>query len=217
MSKTWRQGVDYGLKRNSSLKNLTVIIENHSDVLNHDPYIVGWARNTSVENLFKTVNNHSLQSNVRLDVGFASEKSLKNLILTINNFGELNLDWENRCLGNKSINDFSVTINNYGNFNNYDIIGMTTFSGFLWQLKSLTTFNLTLNLCGKGSEDLFYGLMKEAMTSESLETLRLKVNDRQIANHRRGYDFSEFVVTSPSFSLIELTSSLYGGEESSRE
>ena len=224
MHKTWRQGLVYGLKRNSSLKNLTVIIENHSDALNFDLYIADWARKTSMENLFLTVNNHSRLSKVSLDVGFASEKSLKNLTLTINNFVELNLDWKNRSLENKSINDFSVAINNYGNlnvtdnFNNYcDRIGMTTFSGFLWQLKSLTTFNLTLNLCGKGGEDLFYGLMTEAMRSESLETLRLKVNDRQIGNGSRGYHFSNVVLMSPSLSFLELTFSLYGGEEGSIE
>ncbi|XP_068687733.1 uncharacterized protein [Montipora foliosa] len=224
MHRKWRQGLVYGLKRNSSLKNLTVIIENHSDALNLDLYIADWARKTSMENLFLTVNNHSCLSKVSLDVGFASEKSLKNLTLTINNFVELNLDWKNRSLENKSINDFSVAINNYGNlnvtdnFNNYcDRIGMTTFSGFLWQLKSLTTFNLTLNLRGKGGEDLFYGLMTEAMRSESLETLRLKVNDRQIGNGSRGYHFSDVVLRSPSLSFLELTFSLYGVEESSIE
>ena len=159
-----RKSLGSGLKHNTSLKNLTLIIENHSNVLEHEPCI-DWARKTSVENLFLTVNNHSLVRRANLDRVFASKKSLKNLTLTINNFGELNLDWEDNGLENKSLNDFSLTINNYGNLS-----GVSGIRGSLSRLKSLTTLNLTLNLCGKGGKEILPCLLEKAMEIESLKT-----------------------------------------------
>ena len=216
MGDTWRESLGNSLQRNSSLKNVTLVIETHSDVMLDDLSII-WARNTSVENLFLTVNNHFVLNHPWVDnLGnglTGNESALKNLGLTINNFGNLRLDWEvDEELENKSLNDFSLTINNYGNV--YDD---SSYTGFFSQFKSLTTFNLTLNLWGNGGEGILYGLLEEAMISESLETLRLNVNDPQITNDSCAYDFSDFVVMSPSLSLIEVTVSFYGVEESSRE
>ena len=201
-------------ERNTSLKNLSLIIEIHGyqelDLVSILEFYI------SVENLSLTANIYSggLFIDLADYVGysFAHDKALKNLTLTFNNFGKLRLAWTNWPVDTgleKSLNDFSLTINNYG-----AISYLSYIPGRLRQLKSLTTFNLTLNSCGKQDEDLLYGVLEEAMTSESLETLRFKVNDPQISS---GYDLSEFVVMSPSLSLIELTFSLYGGEESSRE
>lgn len=91
------------------------------------------------------------------------------------------------------------------------------FAKFLCQLRSLTTFDVTLNLCGNGDKGISHSLLKEAMKSRSLETLRFKVNDPHITSGSRGYDFSEYAVMSPSLSRIELAVSFYGVEESSRE
>ncbi|XP_068687967.1 uncharacterized protein [Montipora foliosa] len=211
----WRESLGSGVERNTSLKNLTVVIENNAYAVASELGI-DWARSTSVENLFLTVNSDSIvwDSWKRgTDEGLARKKSLKSLILTINNFGELTLDWEvDKSWENNSLNNFSLTINNYGN-----IRPLSCFEGFFLQFKSLTTFNLTLNLCGKPGEDILYDLLEEAMKSQSLKTLRLKVNDSQITNGRRRYDFSRYVLTSPSLSLIEVTVSFYGVEKSSRE
>ncbi|XP_068751378.1 uncharacterized protein [Montipora capricornis] len=205
-----------GLERNTSLKNLSLIIEIHGyQELDLHTILEFYM---SVENLSLTANIYSEDLSIDLAdyVGnsCARKKALKNLTLTFNNFGKLTLGWSNRPvvvkgLENESLNDFSLTINNYG-----AISYLSCSPRKLRQLKSLTTFNLTLNSCGKRDGDLLYDLLEEAMTSESLETLRFKVNDPQISS---GFDLSEFVVMSPSLSLIELTFSLYGGEESSRE
>ena len=213
---TWRDSLRYGLERNTSLKSFSLIIENHSNRWIEDIIFV---RNTSVENLSLTVNNHArldstLVNSLRLDDVLTGNNSLKSLTLKIQNFDVMMLAVEEYKLWeNNSLNDFSLTINNYGN-----IMGdESNFAKLLCQLKSLTTLNLTLNLCGKGGERILPCLLEKAMESESLKTLRLKINDRQITNGSRGYDFSEFVVESPSLSLIELTVSLYGGEESWRK
>ncbi|XP_068687962.1 uncharacterized protein [Montipora foliosa] len=211
----WRESLGSGLERNTSLKNLTVVIENNAYEVDSELGI-DWARSTSVENLFLTVNSDSMVWDSwtgGTGEGLARKKSLKSLTLTINNFGDLSLYWGvDKSWENNSLNNFSLTINNYGN------IGPLSFiNGFFCQFKSLTTFNLTLNLCGKPGEDILYGLLEEAVKSQSLKTLRLKVNDSQITNGRRRYDFSRYVVTSPSLSLIEVTVSFYGVEKSSRE
>ena len=211
----WRESLGSGLERNTSLKNLTVVIENNAyEVVNE--LGIDWARSTSVENLFLTVNSDSIVWDSwtgGTGEGLARKKSLKSLTLTINNFGKLTLYWGvDKSWENNSLNNFSLTINNYGN-----IRPLSWFEGFFFQFKSLTTFNLTLNLCGKPGEDILYGLLEEAVKSQSLKTLRLKVNDSQITNGRRRYDFSRYVVTSPSLSLLEVTVSFYGVEKSSRE
>ena len=206
---SWFLRLRDGLARNTSLKNLTLVIESHSFAFG-DELDIGWVRNTSVENLFVTVINYNGLFVRRIWFGLADNKSLKNVTLTINNFGKLTLEWENYGLVNKSLNDFALTINNYGEIS-------SRIPGFVRRFQFLTTFNVTLNLCSEGDNDILDCFLQEAMESESLKTLRLKVNDRQITNGSCGYDFSKFVVISPSLSLIELTFSLYGGEESSRE
>ncbi|XP_068751385.1 uncharacterized protein [Montipora capricornis] len=206
---SWFRRLRDGLARNTSLKNLTLVIESHSWA-SGDELDIGWVRNTSVENLFVTVINYNVLFVRRIWFGLADNKSLKNVTLTINNFGSLMFKWENCGLVNKSLNDFSLTINNYGKIS-------SGIPGFVRRFQFLTTFNVTLNLWGEGDNDTLDCFLQEAMESESLKTLRLKVNDRQITNGSCGYDFSKFVVISPSLSLIELTFSLYGGEESSRK
>ena len=210
----WRESLRDGLERNTSLKNLSLIIENHTILMICilDIILEG---NTSVENLFLTLNNFAyLGLDLGNDVGdvLAGNKSLKNLTLTFNNFGKTLLGLHGKCLENKSIIDASLTINNYGN-----ICGRRdSFAVLLCQLKSLTTLNLSLNLCCEGDEDILLFLLRGVMENESLKTLRLKVNDPQTGNGSRRYmyDFSDYVVMSPFLSLIELTLSFYGGEKS---
>ncbi|XP_068687950.1 uncharacterized protein [Montipora foliosa] len=221
----WAILLGSGLARNTSLKNLTLTINVHKEKSDRWVDYLGlmsntWSNilgnglehNTSLKNLTLIIENHSSILEHKPCIDWARKTSVKNLTLTINNFGELNLDWEDNGLENKSLNDFSLTINNYGN-----ISGVSGIPGSLCQLKSLSTLNLTLNLCGKGGKEILPCLLEKAMEIESLKTLRLKVNDRQSANGSCGYDFSNFVVMSPSLSLIEVTVSFYGVEESSRE
>ena len=222
---SWAILLSDGLARNTSLKNLTITISVHKAKSNiwagyRSLMIPTWTNilgnglehNTSLKNLTLIIENHSCILEHKPCIDWARKTSVKNLTLTINNFGELNLDSEDNGLENKSLNDFSLTINNYGN-----ISGVSGIPGSLCQLKSLTTLNLTLNLCGKGGKEILPCLMEKALEIESLKTLRIKVNDRQIANGSCGYDFSKFVAMSPSLSLIEVTVSFYGVEESSRE
>ena len=214
----WRKSLSDVLERNTSLKNLSLIIEGHVLLFDVDYTSINFPHRESVENIFLTVNSYLELSSFWIetvcDELVKSAKSLKNLTLTINNFRKLT--WEssvNRSLKSKSLNAVSLTINDYGKM----LGDGSDFAKFLFQLRSLTTFDVTLNLWGKGDKGVLHSLLAEAMKSGSLETLRLKVNDPQIANGSRGYDFSEFAVMSPSLSLIESTVSFYGVEESSRE
>ena len=200
---------NHGLE-NKSLNDFSLTINNYGKISSRIP---GFVRRFQFLTTFNvTLNLCGEGDNDILDC-FLQEamesESLKTLRLTINNFGSLTLKWENHGLENKSLNDFSLTINNYGEIS-------SRIPGFVRRFQFLTTFNVTLNLCGEGDNDILDCFLKGAMQSESLKTLRLKVNNRQITNGSCGYDFSKFVI-SPSLSLIELTFSLYGGEESSRE
>ncbi|XP_068751417.1 uncharacterized protein [Montipora capricornis] len=216
MNETWKRSVCDGLEGNTSLKNLSLIVENHSNRLVDDLGII-LARNTSVENFSLTVINHLDSACVvslgKLGEGLAYSKSLKNLTLTFNNFSSMLFGCESKGLDINSVNDASLKINNYGNM----LCDRSAFANFLLSFQSLTTLNLTLDSRGEGDEEILPGLLEAANLSESLETLRLKVNDPQITTDSGGYDFSKFVVTSPSLSLIEVSVSLYGGEESSRK
>ena len=216
----WRKGESHSdvLERNTSLKNLSLIIEGHVLLFDVDYTRINFPHCESVENIFLTVNSYVELSSFWIetvcDELVKSAKSLKNLTLTINNFRKLT--WEssvNHGLKNKSLNAVSLTINDYGKM----LGDGSHFAKFLFRLRSLTTFDVTLNLWGKGDKGILHSLLAEAVKSGSLETLRLNVNDPETTNGRRGYDFSEFTVMSPSLSLIELTVSFYGVEESSRE
>ena len=110
---------------------------------------------------------------------------LSTLTLTINSYSDISDDWEHG-LG--------------------DVLA---------ENKSLSTFNLTLNICGEGGDDFLPKLWNILMRSESLTTLRLRLNNQHVTQGSRGYDLSKLVVKSKSLSLIDLTVSFYGVEDSS--
>ena len=218
VSKDGCRRLRYFLKRNTSLKNLSLIVEGHLFLFDLDCKSINFTHSESLENIFLTVNSYQELSSFWIETVcdrlVNSNKSLKNLTLTINNFRKLT--WEssvNHSLNSKSLNAVSFTINDYGKM----LGDGSHFAKFLCQLRSLTTFDVTLNLCGNGDKGISHSLLEEAMKSRSLETLRLKVNDPHITSGSRGYDFSGYAVMSPSLSRIELAVSFYGVEESSRE
>ena len=75
---------------------------------------------------------------------------------------------------------------------------------------SLTTLNLTINICGEISEDWLPKLCDCLVNSSSLTTLRLNVNNHYATNKSRIYDFSKLRLKYRSLSSFELIVTFYG-------
>ena len=75
---------------------------------------------------------------------------------------------------------------------------------------SLTTLNLTFNICTEVSEDWLPKLFDCLVNSPSLTTLRLDVNNRCATNESRLYDLSKLRLKYRSLSSFELTVTFYG-------
>ena len=107
---------------------------------------------------------------------------------------------------NISINFFTLTINDFSSCGYYS----RQLRFLLPDCKSLTTFDLTLNNVVKERVFHLHDLLGVVIEGNSLRTLRLKINDLQLRSGSPQYDFSEFVVKSPSLELIEITISRCG-------
>ena len=172
-------------------------------------------------------------------------RSLKTLTVIINKYRKDQDVKEVRAmflashLVNTSLNAFNLIVNSYCTFSSSEMLVfffLTPFSSLtltisiysdisddwerglgnvLAENKSLSTFNLTLNIYGKGSDDFLPKFWDILMRCESLTTLRLRLNDQRVTQGSRGYDLGKLVVKSKSLSLIDLTVSFYGVEDSS--
>ena len=113
-----------------------------------------------------------------------------------------------------SINTLTLTISNYSD---HDVSGywVDWLGDGLTENKSLSTFNLTVNMCSKMSEDWLPRLCHALIRSESLTTLRLQVNNQCITSGSHAYDFSKLLVNCRSLALLDLTVSFYGVADSS--
>ena len=176
------------LRKNRSLKALTVIINKYSkgqDAIEAGPILLArdWL-NTSLNTFTLTVNSYCTFSSGGV-LAFFFSTPFSTLTLTISIYRDISDGWE-RDLG--------------------DILAMN---------KSLSTLNLTLNIYGEGSDDILPKFWDILMRCESLTTLRLRLNDQRVTQGSRGYDLSKLVVKSKSLSLIDLTVSFYGVEDSS--
>ena len=156
----------------------------------------------------------------RLRKGLGRNTSLISLTLTFNFYTRVIYDGSyfqfndiDRFAPNISMKSFTLTINDFSSSGDCGLP-----SSVLWpNYKSLTTFDLTLNNCAKGTGNDLLDFLDEVMKVDSLRTLRLKINDSRFRSAYLQSDFSEMVEKSPSLELIEITISCYGVRASSRE
>ena len=187
----WYDGLADGLARTTSLNELTLTINNIT--LNDNCWVEnvceGFVENESVTTLTVTVNGDSSFPDCvswvpKLNKGLSRNNSLTTLTLIANEYSE-GERWEGRYL--------------------------------LWddemdsaENTSLTTLNLTLNICTEVSEDWLSELCDCLVNSSSLTTLRLNVNNHYATNESRLYDLSKLRLKYRSLSLFELTVTFYG-------
>ena len=115
-----------------------------------------------------------------------------------------------------SVDSFTLTINDFGGSG---VLGRGLDVLRRFDFKSLTTFNVTLNHYHEERHFYLYSLLLDDMPSNSLRTLRLKIN---YSSFRKDYvypvyDFMNLTYIFPSLKLIELTICRHGVVSSSVE
>ena len=229
ISRSWNDSLHLGLPRNCSLNSLTLTINNFSPRSTElSLTLIGCLEGcSSLKSLTLTLNEYNewkKSYSFLLCKGLGRNTSLIFLSLTLNIYTRVRevLDdiYNVRCDGfvvggvvpNISINSFTLTINDFSS------VGWGAGSDvLLCYYKSLTTFNVTLN---RSNEEFFSDLpllLVKWMKANSLNTLRLKINDEQFRIGGREYDFSDLVAKIPSLELVELTIIRYGDMGSSLE
>ena len=206
------------LPRNWSLKSLTLTINHFSPRSTEFSFtLIRFLESCiSLKSLNLTLNKYSDNWGntfaFRLRQGLGRNTSLISLTLTINIYSRglsstSHYQFDDYFVPNISINYFTLTINDFGMLSHWELS-----LGVLWSnYESLNTFNLTINNWDKVSGDNLLESLDAVMKVNSLRTLRVKINDFRFRNgDYPEYDFSEFVVKSPSLELIEVTICRYG-------
>ena len=179
-----------GLASTSSLKELTITINNITDTIH--PWIFdlcrGFLLNKSITSLTIVVNDYEHRTCVNwigcLKRSVATSKSLTTLTLAVNDYaeGERHQDW---------------------------LHGLE--SDFIPENTTLTELNLTVKIRSEVSEDWLPDLCDFLMMkNSSLRTMRLQVNDRCATSKSRIYDLSKLRLKYRSLSSFELSVTFYG-------
>ena len=209
-----------GLQENTSLNALTLKINdynNSSDFVLSKNVVGGLNGNRSLKAFTLIINNYS---NIRvisapLPYTLAMDlvnTSLRSFTLTVNSYCTFSSSHILNIFLSAPLSTLTLTINSYSDISDDWEHGL---GDVLAENKSLSTLNLTLNICSEGGDNFLPKLWNILMRSESLTTLRLRLNDQRVTQGSRGYDLSKLVVKSKSLSLIDLTVSFYGVEDSS--
>ena len=226
-SNAWVGSLVSSLQENTSLNALTLKMNDYgnfnSDLL-VDELHMSLNRNRSLKALTMIINSYDKGQGLS-----ARSITLPGIALT----------FEGMSSPHTSLNAFTLTVNSYGTFSSGRILNFffsTPLSSLtltisiysdisdgwdrglgdvLAKNKSLSTLNLTLNIYGEGSDDFLPKFWDILMRCKSLTTLRLQLNDQRVTQGSRGYDLSKLVVKSKSLSLIDLTVSFYGVQDSS--
>ncbi|XP_044175072.1 uncharacterized protein LOC114961666 isoform X5 [Acropora millepora] len=170
----------------SSLKSLTLTLNEYNGWENTYGFRLheGLRRNTSLISLTLTFNIHCITLGKHVDFDI------------LEHFDDLNM----------SVDSFTLTISDFTGSGGVELdleVLLSTFG-------SLTTLNVTLNHYRRLVYPLYFSLIK-AMERDSLRTLRLKFNDSRLSDRDFfSFDFSKWVLNSPSLELIELSISRYG-------
>ena len=236
LKKFWSYFLRKCLKENNSLSLLCVTVNNYDDDIEDPDYSFdesyeepdywydgladGLARTTSLNELTLTINNITLIDNCWVESvckGFLKNESVTTLTVTVSGdpffpkceswVPELNYGLSK----NNSLTTLTLIANEYSE-------GERREGGDLfWADKmssaenaSLTTLNLTINICREVSEDWLPKLCDCLVNSSSLTTLRLNVNNHCATNESRIYDFSKLRLKYRSLSTFELIVTFYG-------
>ena len=216
------------LKENNSLSLLCVTVNNYADDIEdpdfpfdyeepdywYEGLADGLARTTSLNELTLTINNITRIDNCWVESvckGFVENESVTTLTVTVS--------------GDSSFPDCESWVPelNYGLSKKNSLSTLTLianeYSGgerrkgkrSSWaDNTSLTTLNLTINICREVSEDWLPKLCDCLVNSSSLTTFRLNVNNHFATNESLIYDFSKLRLKYRSLSTFELTLTFYG-------
>ena len=191
----WIEGLADGLASTTSLRELTVTINNITSAEFNWTAILteGSSVNESITSLAVTVSDYeSLNCKswaYSLNKGLARTKMLTTLTLTVNDYTE-----GERHEGSESCNEYLASPLGYSVLEN----------------TSLTELNLTVNIRSEVSEDWLPSLCDVFVKSASLKTLRLQVNNECSTGESRLYDLSKVSLKSESLSSFELSVTFYG-------
>ena len=236
LEKFWSCFLRKCLKENNSLSLLCVTVNNYDDDIEDPDYSFdesyeepdywydgladGLARTTSLNELTLTINNITLIDNCWVESvckGFLKNESVTTLTVTVSGdpffpnceswVPELNYGLSK----NNSLTTLTLIANEYSEGERRE--GRDLF----WANKmssaenaSLTTLNLTINICREVSEDWLPKLCDCLVNSSSLTTLRLNVNNHCATSESRIYDFSKLCLKYRSLSTFELIVTFYG-------
>ena len=236
LEKFWSYFLRKCLKENNSLSLLCVTVNNYDDDIEDPDYSFdesyeepdywydgladGLARTTSLNELTLTINNITPIDNCWVGSvckGFLKNESVTTLTVTVSGdpffpkceswVPELNYGLSK----NNSLTTLTLIANEYSKGERRE--GRDLF----WADKmssaenaSLTTLNLTINICREVSEDWLPKLCDCLVNSSSLTTLRLNVNNHCATNESGIYDFSKLRLKYRSLSTFELIVTFYG-------
>ena len=236
LEKFWSYFLRKCLKENNSLSLLCVTVNNYDDDIEDPDYSFdesyeepdywydgladGLARTTSLNELTLTINNITPIDNCWVGSvckGFLKNESVTTLTVTVSGDSffpkceswvpELNYGLSK----NNSLTTLTLIANEYSKGERRE--GRDLF----WADKmssaenaSLTTLNLTINICREVSEDWLPKLCDCLVNSSSLTTLRLNVNNHCATNESGIYDFSKLRLKYRSLSTFELIVTFYG-------
>ena len=188
---TWKQGLARGLASTSSLKELTMTINNITctDSTWGGTLIEGLSINKSVTSLTVTVSDYEYLSCEKwvpsLKRSLAENKSLTSLTLTVNDYSEV-YRYEGKPYRLGLENDFPENT-------------------------SLTELNLIVNIRSEVSEDWLPSFCDFLMMKcLSLKTMRLQVCNRCATSESRIYDLSKLRLKYASLSSFELSVTFCG-------
>ena len=179
----------------------------------------GLARTTSLKELNITINNISPADptwNYDFTNGLAVNESITSLTVTISDYEYWSCEEWVRSLKrslakNKSLTTFTLTVNDYseGERPKGELYGLAP--NRFPENTSLSELILTVNIRSEVSEDWLPDFCDLLMTNcSSLRTVRLEVNNRCATSKSRIYDLSKLQLKYRSLSTFELSVTFYG-------
>ena len=185
----WVEGLNFGLARTASLKELNMTINNM----------------TCTNSAWREVLNGGLPEN----------KSVTSLTVTVSDYKNLSCaEWAHSlksCLaGNQSLTTLALTVNDYSEGEQHDD-WVLRFRGDTLKNTSLTDLNLTVNIRSEVSEFWLPSFCDYLVENcSSLRTVRLQVNNHYATSKSRIYDLSKLRLKYRSLSTFELSVTFYG-------
>ena len=179
----------------------------------------GLARTTSLKELNITINNISLADsawNYSFGDGLAVNESITSLTVIVSDYECLSCEeWvgflKRSVAKNKSLTTFTLTVNDYseGEPHKGELYGLAP--NRFPENTSLTELNLTVNIRSEVSEDWLPDFCDFLMMkNSSLRTVRLQVNNYCSTSESPIYDLSKLRLKYRSLSTFELSVTFYG-------